>query len=142
MYTKRWRKCVLMAVVAAGALLCGDGLGVKAQDLKGKWTIHEGKAATFKGKEISLEEKGHLAFTLVFPADKKATVTIKSKKETDINLYVYDSAKKLVAKDDSPGPSCDLNFTPKEEGRYILEVVNMGPGSNVSTIKVEIEGNK
>jgi hypothetical protein len=139
MYAKRWRKCVLMAVVAVGALLCSAGPGVKAQEFKGKATIYEGKAINFKGKEISLEEKGKMAITLLFAADKKATVTIKSEKETDINLYVYDSAKKLVAKDDSPGPSCELSFTPKEEGKFILEVVNLGPGSNTSTLKVEVK---
>jgi hypothetical protein len=139
MYAKRWRGCVLLAVVAVGALLCGAGRDIQAQDFKGKATIHEGKADKFKGKDISLEAKGHLAITLVFPADKKATVTIKSKKEYDINLFVYDSAKKLVAKDDSPGPSCELSFTPTAEGRYILDIVNLGPDSNISTIKVQIK---
>ena len=53
------------------------------------------------------------------------------------HLFVYDAAKKVVAKDESPGPSCDIKFTAKEAGKYTLEVVNLGPGDNKSTLKVE-----
>jgi hypothetical protein len=66
-------------------------------------------------------------------------VTVKSEKETDIHLFVYDAAKKVVAKDDSPGPSCELNFTPKTDGKYVLEVRNLGPGDNRSTLKVSFK---
>jgi len=51
----------------------------------------------------------------------------------------FDAAKKVVAKDDSPGPSCDLTFTPKEAGKYTLEVRNLGPGDNRSTLKVALD---
>jgi hypothetical protein len=98
----------------------------------------EMKAEEFKGKTFSLKEKGKGHVTLTFPAGKKATVTVKSTKETDVNLYVYGADKKVVEKDVSPGPSCMLSFTPKEAGKYTLEVVNLGPGANKSTLKVKL----
>ena len=76
------------------------------------------------------------AVTLTFPAGKEASVTVRSEKKTDVHLFVFDASGKEVAKDDSPGPSCDLKFTPKEAGKYTLEVRNLGPGDNQSTVKV------
>jgi hypothetical protein len=100
--------------------------------------VDEGKAEEFKGKSYDVKEKGEVAILLAFPAGKKATVTVKSDKKSDVNLYVYDAAKKQVAKDDSPGPDCDLNFTPKEAGKYKLVIRNLGPGDNRSTLNVKI----
>jgi len=98
----------------------------------------DGKAEEFKGKTFDLKEKGQAAVTLTFPAGKEASVTVRSEKKTDVHLFVFDAAGKEVAKDDSPGPSCDLKFTPKEAGKYTLEVRNLGPGDNQSTLKVEL----
>jgi len=125
---KSWRVSALVAVLAL-AVACPT----RAEDVK---ATDGGKAEEFKGKTFDLKEKGKAAITLTFPAGKKASVTVKSAKETDVNLFIYDADKKVVAKDDSPGPSCELNFTPKEAGKYTLEVVNLGPGGNRSTLKV------
>jgi hypothetical protein len=127
---KHWRVC-------AGVALFGLVL------LRGTWAgdtkpIDEGKADEFKGKTYDVKEKGEVAVLLTFPAAKKATVTVKSEKKSDINLFVYDAAKKEVAKDDSPGPDCDVNFTPKEGGKFTLVIKNLGPGDNKSTLKVAI----
>jgi hypothetical protein len=99
----------------------------------------EGKAEDFKGKTFDLKEKEKAQIILAFPAGKEANVTVKSEKKSDVNLFVYDAAKKVVAKDDSPGPDCDLKFTPKEAGKFTLEVVNLGPGANKSTLKVSLK---
>jgi hypothetical protein len=40
---------------------------------------------------------------------------------------------KEVAKDDSPGPSCDIAFTPKKAGKCILELRNLGKEENTSS---------
>jgi hypothetical protein len=98
----------------------------------------DGKAEEFKGKTFDLKEKSKATVTLAFPAGKEASITVRSKKKTDVHLFVYDAAGKEVAKDDSPGPSCGLKFTPKEAGKYTLEVRNLGPGDNQSTLKVEL----
>jgi hypothetical protein len=97
-----------------------------------------GKAEDFKSKAFDIKEKDKAAISLTFPAGKEATVTVRSDKKTDIHLFVYDAAKKLVAKDDSPGPSCDITFTPKETAPFTLEIRNLGPGDNRSTLKVHI----
>ena len=130
MRSRLWRVVMPVALIALGTLLCG----APAQDVK---ATDAGKAEEFKGKTFDLKEKGKAAIKLTFPAGKKVSVTVRSDKQTDINLFVYDAAKKVVAKDDSPGPSCDLTFTPKEAGPYTLEVSNLGPGDNRSTLKVD-----
>jgi hypothetical protein len=123
--------------VSVLAALCGLVLlcGIRAEDVK---PTDEGKAEDFKEKAFDLKEKGAAAILLAFPAGKKAHLTVKSDKKTDINLFVYDADKKLVAKDDSPGPDCDLTFTPKEDGKLMLVVRNLGPGENRSTLKVSL----
>jgi hypothetical protein len=120
---KSWRVAVPVALLALGALL----VGARAQD----------KAEEFKSKTFELKEKGKGDVTLTFPAGKEASVSVRCTKKTDVNLFVYDDAKKVVAKDDSPGPDCDVKFTPKAAGKYTLEVVNLGPGDNSCTLKVE-----
>jgi hypothetical protein len=130
MQGKVWQLCAPLALVAVGALLCG----ARAQEAK---AIDGGNAEEFKPKTFDLKPKDRAAITLTFPAGKQATVTVRSEKKTDVHLFVYDAAKKVVAKDDSPGPSCDLTFTPKKAGPYTLEVRNLGPGDNRSTLKVE-----
>ena len=128
---KCWRVGGALAALLALVLLCGT----RAEDAKEK---DAGKAEDFKGKTFDLKEKGKASVTLAFPAGRKATVTVKSKEKSDVNLYVYDAAKKVVAKDESPGPDCDVSFTPKEAGKYTLEVVNKGPGANSSTLTVKL----
>jgi hypothetical protein len=120
----------LVASLFALVLLCGARAEDKAAD--------DGKAADFKGKTFELKEKGKGSVVLTFESGKKATLTVKSDKKSDVNLFVYDADKKVVAKDDSPGPDCDLTFTPKVSGKYTLEVVNLGPGENSSTLKVTV----
>ena len=130
MSTKSRWVCGPVALLALGVLLCG----VRAEDDK---ATDGGKAEAFKAKSFDLKAKGKAAITLEFPAEKTASITVRSEKKTDVHLFVYDANKKVVAKDDSPGPSCDLTFTPKEAGKYTLEVRNLGPGENRSTLKVE-----
>jgi hypothetical protein len=95
----------------------------------------EGKLEEFKGKKLDLKEKGMAGFTLALEAGKKVSISVSSEKKSDINLFVYDAAKKEVAKDDSPGPDCQLTFTPKEAGKFMVVVRNLGPGANTSTVK-------
>jgi hypothetical protein len=130
MAAKGWRVAVT-ACLAGLVVLCG----ARAQGIK---PTDGGKAAAFKGKAFDLKDKGSAAITLTFEAGKKATVTVKSDEKTDVNLFVYDAAKKVVAKDESPGPDCEVNFTPKASGKYTLVVRNLGPGENHSTLKVSL----
>jgi hypothetical protein len=114
-------------VVAAGTVHADD---VKPTD--------EGKAAEFKGKSFDLKAKGEAAVLLSCPAGKEVTATTKGEKETDVHLFVYDGDKKEVGKDTSPGPKCEVKFTPTKSGKYKLLVRNLGPGANKVTLEVKV----
>jgi hypothetical protein len=133
---KCWRLCVLVVLLAFIA-----PYGTRAEEDKDK-VPDGGKAEKFKGKTFDLKEKGKAKITLTFPAGKTFNLTVRSKKKTDVNLFVYDSDDKQVAKDDSEGPSCDIKFTPKKAGKYTLEVVNLGPGANSSKLTVAVAKKK
>jgi hypothetical protein len=124
----------LRAGALAALLIFVAPFGTQAQDVK---ATDEGKAEEFKEKAFDLKAGGRAAIVLDFPAGKPASLTVRSEKKTDVHLFILDSAKKVVAKDDSPGPSCDLTFAPQKAGKYTLEIRNLGPGDNRSTLKVE-----
>jgi hypothetical protein len=124
---KSWRVGALAAAFLLVALC-----GARAQDK----AVDGGKAEKFKGKDFKLKAKGSAKIVLSFPEGKTATLTVRSKKDTDINLFVYDSEGKEVAKDDSPGPNCDIEFKPAKAGKYTLEIKNLGKEANTSTLKV------
>jgi hypothetical protein len=124
-------RVVVLAIVCGLVVVCGG----RSEDVK---PTDEGKAAEFKGKSFDIKEKGEAAILLAFEAGTRVTVTVTSDKKSDVNLFVYDAAKKQIAKDDSPGPNCELSFTPKEDGKLTLVVRNQGPGENRSTLRVRI----
>jgi hypothetical protein len=130
-----YRKSVSVCAVAVAFLGFALLRGIAAEDPK---PIDEGKAEDFKGKTYDLKEKGEVHILMSFPADHKATLTVKGEKKSDVNLYVHDAAKKEVAKDESPGPDCEVSFTPKEAGKYTLILKNLGPGDNKAALKVAI----
>jgi hypothetical protein len=130
MTVKNWGGCVLAALFGLVVLSAAPAQDAKPTDL--------GKAEDFKGKTFDLKEKGEAAVVLTFPAGKKASLTLRGEKKTDVHLFVYDANKKVVAKDDSPGPNCDVDFTPKKDGKFILVIRNLGPGPNRVPLKVEL----
>ena len=121
MNIKMWR---WSALAAACALLALSAL--RAADPK---PIDEGKAEEFKGKLYDVDDKGKAVVTLAFPAGKEATITVHGEKQTDVYLFVFDADGKQIAKDDSPGPDCEVKLTPKEAAKYTLEIRNQGPGA-------------
>jgi hypothetical protein len=122
----------------AGLFVLAVLIGARAEDAKAEdKPIDGGKAEKFKGKTFDLKAKGKVKITLTFPADKTFNVTVRCTKKSDVNLFIYDADNKEVAKDDSPGPNCDIKFAGKEAGKYTLEIVNKGPGANRCTLKVE-----
>ena len=128
-----------MNVKLFGAIATVIGLGLlcsaSAQDTK---PIGGGKAEEFRGKTFEIKEKGEVAVLLSFPAGKKASITLRGEKKTDVHLFIYDASKKLIAKDDSPGPNCDVEFTPKEASKLTVVIRNLGPGTNKVPLKVQI----
>jgi hypothetical protein len=129
MVWKNWQVCALAALFTLAVLSGGRADDVKLTD--------EGKAAKFKGKTFDLKEKGEAAILLTCKAGKEVTATTKGEKETDVHLFVYAENKKEVGKDTSPGPKCEVKFTPAKDGKFKLLVRNLGPGANKVTLKVK-----
>jgi hypothetical protein len=127
---KNWRLRALALLITLG-LICGVRAAgeVKPSD--------EGKAADFKGKTIDLKEKGEVAFLLSCAAGKEVTATTKGDKETDVHLFVY-AKNKEIGKDVSPGPKCEVKFTPEKDGKLRFLVRNLGPGANKVTFEVKV----
>jgi hypothetical protein len=106
----------------------------RAEDVK---ATDEGKGADFKGKSVEMKDKDEFAILLAFSAGKEVVVTTKGDKETDVHLFVYDEDKKEVGKDTSPGPKCEVKFTPAKDGKYKLLVHNSG-GANKVTLEAKV----
>jgi hypothetical protein len=130
MVCKNWQVstlAILFTLVVLGT--------VRADDVQ---PTDEGKAAEFKGKSFDLKAKGEAAILLTCPAGKEVTATTKGEKETDVHLFIYDEDKKEVGKDTSPGPKCEVKFTPAKDGKFKLLVRNLGPGENKVTLEVKV----
>jgi hypothetical protein len=126
---KNWQLNALTAVFALAVLGA-----VRADDAK---PADEGKGTEFKGKTVEMKDKGEFAILLAFSAGKEVTATTKGEKETDVHLFVYDANNKEVGKDTSPGPKCEVKFTPAKDGKYKLLVRNSG-GTNKVTLAVKV----
>ena len=72
------------AAVLALATLCLAQENVKPTDL--------GKGAESKGKKIEMKDKGDVAYFLSFTTGKEFEATTDGTKNTDVHLYVYDTA--------------------------------------------------
>jgi len=126
---KNWQVGAL-AVLFTLAMLCS----VRAREVK---ATDEGKGAEFKGKTVEMKDKGEFAIILAFSAGEEVIATTKGDKQTDVHLFVYDENKKMVGKDTSPGPKCEVKFTPAKDGKFKLLVRNSG-GVNKVTLEVKV----
>ena len=123
------RLVTVAAALFALTTVCSAREHSKAMDL--------GNGADFKGKKIEMKDKGEVAYVMWFKAGKEFKATADGKKNTDVNLYVYDKAGKEVGKDDSPGPKCLVKITPEKDGKYKFVLKNVG-GDNTVTFKVKV----
>jgi len=97
-----------------------------------------GDGTKFQTKTVEVKEKGEFAVLLSFPAGKEVIATTDGEKQTDVHLFIYSADKKEVGKDTSPGPKCEVKFTPAEDGKFKLLVRNLGPGTNKVTLGVKV----
>jgi hypothetical protein len=56
-----------------------------------------------------------------------AEVAVIGDGDTDLDLYVYDPAGRLVGYDDDPTDRCYVRFFPRMSGTYTIKVVNRSP---------------
>jgi hypothetical protein len=56
-----------------------------------------------------------------------AEVVVIGDGDTDLDLYVYDRAGRLVGYDDDPTDRCYVRFHPSTTGSYTIKVVNRSP---------------
>jgi hypothetical protein len=124
------RQVIGLAALFMLAVLCS----VRAEDVT---PTDEGKADDFKGKTVEMTDKGEFAVLLELSAGKEVTATTKGDKETDVHLFVYDPNHTEIGKDTSPGPKCEVKFTPATDGKYELRVHNFG-GLNRVTLEVKV----
>jgi heme/copper-type cytochrome/quinol oxidase subunit 2 len=96
-----------------------------------------GKGSAFKSRVFEIKEKAEVAVLLSFAADRPVTVTANGERETDVHLFIQDADNKEVGKDTSPGPKCEVKFTPTKAGMFKLLVKNDGPGPNKVTLDVK-----
>ena len=95
------------------------------------------KKSGVKRTVFEMQEKGEVALLLPFAADKPVTVTTNGEKQTDVHLFIHDADNNEVGKDTSPGPKCEVKFTPTKQGTFNLLVKNEGPGPNKVTLEVK-----
>ena len=120
----RVTRLLLLAALSAS----GAGNAVATQDRSG---------ADFKGKTVEMKDKGEFAVLLTFPAGKQVTAKTKGTKEADVHLFVYDDSKMEIGKDVSPGPNCEVMFTPAKAATLKLLITNSG-GANAVTFEVKL----
>jgi hypothetical protein len=95
-----------------------------------------GNGSVFKNRVFEIKEKGEVVVLLSFAAGRPVTVTTNGEKQTDVHLFIQDGDKE-IGKDTSPGPKCEVKFTPTKEGTFKLLVKNEGPGPNKVTLEVK-----
>src|SRR5580692_3095656 len=120
-------------VVTLGCALVASGAAVALEDKPSE----AGRGSAFKSRVFEIKEKGEVAVLLSFAAGRPVTVTTKGERETDVHLFIQDGDNNEVGKDTSPGPKCEVKFTPTKEGTFKLLVKNEGPGSNNVTLEVK-----
>jgi hypothetical protein len=126
-------KIWMLPAVALACAMVASGAAVALEDKTGE----AGKASAFKNRVFEIKEKGEVAVLLPFAAGGPVTVTTNGERETDVHLFIQDGDNLEVGKDTSPGPTCEVKFTPTKEGTFKLLVKNEGPGPNTVTLEVK-----
>ena len=129
MKVKNW----VAPVVALACAMVTSGAAVALEDKPSE----AGKVSAFKNRVFEIKEKGEVAVLLSFAAGRPVTVTTNGEKQTDVHLFIQDGDNTEVGKDTSPGPKCEVKFTPTKEGTFKLLVKNEGPGPNTVTLEVK-----
>jgi hypothetical protein len=129
MKVKNW----VAPAVALACAIVASGAAVALEDK----AIEAGKVSAFKHRVFEIKEKGEVAVLVPFAAGGPVTVTTNGERETDVHLFIQDGDNTEVGKDTSPGPKCEVKFTPTKDGTFKLLVKNEGPGPNTVTLEAK-----
>ena len=70
-------------------------------------------------------------YQIYFRGNEVAHVEVKGDGDTDLDCYVYDQNRNLVAQDIDSTDYCVLNWVPRWTGPFTLFIKNQGDVSNV-----------
>src|SRR5215467_5628823 len=74
-------------------------------------------------------------YTMSFVAGETARVTVVGDHDTDLDLYVYDENGNEIVSDTDDTDVCEVTWTPRWTGVFIIKVVNRGSVYNNYTIR-------
>ena len=79
------------------------------------------------GRVESATRREHL---VEFRGGEPAVVYVSGNGDSDLDLFVYDEAGQLIASATGPRDECAVRWRPERQGRFRVEVRNLGPASN------------
>ena len=79
------------------------------------------------GQVASATRREH---TIEFRGGEPAVVYVSGDGDSDLDLFVYDESGQLVASATGPRDECVARWQPDRQGRFRVEVRNLGPASN------------
>ena len=68
--------------------------------------------------------------TVEFRGGEPAVIYVSGDGDSDLDLFVYDEAGQVVASATGPRDECVVRWQPERQGRFRVEVRNLGPASN------------
>lgn len=74
------------------------------------------------------------AYRITFSGGNTARITLIGDGDTDLDLFVYDSAGNRVASDIGPTDTAVITFTPRATATYTVRVINLGRVYNRYTL--------
>jgi hypothetical protein len=85
-------------------------------------------------KPFPLKEMEKRVWHISFPAGQKATITVTSEHEADVDLHVEEMDGTEVVEDIDPSKDAKVEFTPLKQKTYRVSVINVGEGDNKCTL--------
>src|SRR5262245_43786013 len=73
-----------------------------------------------------IEAYGVRYFTVCFRGREEAHIDVVGDGDTDLDLYVYDSAGNLIVSDTDESDVCCVKWVPRWTGNFTIKVVNLG----------------
>ena len=94
-------------------------------------------ASTYSAIElakVTLKAGEHEEIPLKLPGGQAVSVWVESKEETDVDLIVYDAARREIASDLRIDKNCFVTFQTGEGGVFQLRLINLGSIANESRV--------